>query len=418
MAKLLLCGNYMLTSVLLCFLISASLLIGAPAYLLGIPTPTPYRLLAGQSIAHGVNFANAGSGVTYTFGTTPLGAEVHNFELFLRKDPYSKVALANSLTLVGVDGDDYVTFNGNFSTESLVYINRVVTGVGINLQRLYDMGLRDVMVTNILPPRCDPHNTKQSNYTICDTAADTLAEIHNELLLGVVEKINARNPGARFIILNQYAAFSQLYEQTQAHIGLTDGLVPCCIGLGNSSCGDTDPTGQPLYTLCKHRDMSLAIGELQQALNSILANVNYSESLGLLEGVDVAALLGQLPAGNVTVFLPDNQACLNAHLKVMDGIFSNDLVNAVALYHVVDSFLDYNTLLLSHPSNLTTFSSHLQLPVSFQPQGIFIGHGSEAAQVEASAAQIVRPNLYVVPGKIAVYGVNNLLFPPNIMYTN
>jgi uncharacterized surface protein with fasciclin (FAS1) repeats len=164
--------------------------------------------------------------------------------------------------------------------------------------------------------------------------------------------------------------------------------------------------------------MSLAIGELQQALNSILANVNYSESLGLLEGVDVAALLGQLPAGNVTVFLPDNQAYLNAHLKVMDGIFSNDLVNAVALYHVVDSFLDYNTLLLSHPSNLTTFSSHLQLPVSFQPQGIFIGHGSEAAQVEASAAQIVRPNLYVVPGKIAVYGVNNLLFPPNIMYTN
>jgi hypothetical protein len=36
----------------------------------------------------------------------------------------------------------------------------------------------------------------------------------------VVEKINARNPGARFIILNQYAAFSQLYEQAQAHIGM------------------------------------------------------------------------------------------------------------------------------------------------------------------------------------------------------
>jgi uncharacterized surface protein with fasciclin (FAS1) repeats len=164
--------------------------------------------------------------------------------------------------------------------------------------------------------------------------------------------------------------------------------------------------------------MSLAIGELQQAVNSILPNVNYSESLGLLEGVDVAALLGQLPAGNVTVFLPDNQAYLNARLKVMDWIFSNDLVNAVALYHVVDSFLDYNTLLSSHPSNLTTLSSHLQLPVSFQPEGIFIGHGSEAAQIEASAAQIVLPNLYVVPGKIAVHGVNNLLFPPNIMYTN
>jgi hypothetical protein len=74
-----------------------------------------------------VNFANAGSGVTYTFGTTPLGAEVHNFELFLRKDPYSKVALANSLTLVGVDGDDYVTFNGNFSTVIQIIISSIIS---------------------------------------------------------------------------------------------------------------------------------------------------------------------------------------------------------------------------------------------------------------------------------------------------
>jgi hypothetical protein len=37
--------------------------------------------------------------------------------------------------------------------------------------------------------------------------------------------------------------------------GFTDGLVPCCRGLSDSSnCGDTDPaTGKPLYTVCKHR---------------------------------------------------------------------------------------------------------------------------------------------------------------------
>ncbi len=95
--------------------------------MLGIPTPPPYRLLAGQSIAHGVNFANAGSGVTYTYRTTPLGAQVDNFELFLRKDPYSKVALANSLTLVGVDGDDYVTFNGNFSAVIQIIISSIIS---------------------------------------------------------------------------------------------------------------------------------------------------------------------------------------------------------------------------------------------------------------------------------------------------
>jgi hypothetical protein len=51
--------------------------------------------------------------------------------------------------------------------------------------------------------------------------------------------------------------------------------------------------------------------------------------------------------------------------------FSYDLVHEVALYHVVGSFLDYNTLLSSHPSSLTMASSGLQLPVTIQGNEIF-----------------------------------------------
>ncbi len=95
------------------------------AELLGIPTPPPYLYLTGQSIAHGVNFATGGSGVTYALGPNPLGTQVDNLELFLRTDPYSKVALANSISFVAVDGNDYTTFSGNISntvTTSLLSI--------------------------------------------------------------------------------------------------------------------------------------------------------------------------------------------------------------------------------------------------------------------------------------------------------
>jgi uncharacterized surface protein with fasciclin (FAS1) repeats len=163
-------------------------------------------------------------------------------------------------------------------------------------------------------------------------------------------------------------------------------------------------------------DTSLAAGEFQQAVDAILPHsVNYSESLGLIESMDVASLLGQYPAGAVTVFLPNNGAYYNTYVPIIDAIFSYNLVSEVAHYHIVGSFLDYNTLLSSHPSNLTT-SLGLQLPVTIQGNEIFVGQGDATAQIQASAAHIVQPNLYVVPGEIVVHGIDNILFPPGLMF--
>jgi hypothetical protein len=91
------------------------------ADMLGLPYLPAYFYSAGQNTSSGLNFAVAGSGVTYTSGvqTTPLAGQVDNFELFLRTDPYSKVALANSVTLVSVSGNDYLAFTGRTSAVSL-----------------------------------------------------------------------------------------------------------------------------------------------------------------------------------------------------------------------------------------------------------------------------------------------------------
>ncbi len=107
-----------------------------------------------------------------------------------------------------------------------MYINRIVTGISFNLQRLYNIGLRDVMVPNLLRPGCTPEYSQKYNYTMCDTSLDSIAQIHNGLLLSAVEKINARNPGARFIILDQYAASDQIYTQAKAAGMSKIGLLP------------------------------------------------------------------------------------------------------------------------------------------------------------------------------------------------
>ncbi len=106
--------------------------------------------------------------------------------------------------------DQLFRFYCNFcllQEEHLVYIKRVVARISYNSQRLYDLGLQDVMVYNLVPPNFTPHYTQKYNYSICDTSVDPSAQIHNGLLLSAVEKINTRNPGAHFIILDQYLAF-------------------------------------------------------------------------------------------------------------------------------------------------------------------------------------------------------------------
>ena len=91
---------------------------------LGLPYPPPYLYSSGQDTSSGVNFAVGGSGVTYTSGATPLGTQVDNFELFRRTDPYSKTAIANSLTLVSVSGGDYLYFTQNTSAVSYRTISK------------------------------------------------------------------------------------------------------------------------------------------------------------------------------------------------------------------------------------------------------------------------------------------------------
>jgi phospholipase/lecithinase/hemolysin/uncharacterized surface protein with fasciclin (FAS1) repeats len=434
------------------------------ADLLGLPLyPPPYFYSSGQDTSYGVNFAVGGAGVTPARNPVSLGEQVDNFELFLRTDPYSKEELANSLTLVSVVGNDYLAFTGTTSAELFVFTQTVVSGIQANLQRLYDLGLRNVMVANIIQDDCTPTYTRKNGYTKCTGERGPFSQIHNAFLLGAVQSINAQNPGARFIILDQYAAFDRLFKEARAN-GFTDELRPCCRGISNTTkCGDVDPQTQRwLYTVCKKRghaifwddfhptmwawnyivqtyanrpgyilladaptlrqwlnindavqepiaapmaapNMSEAAGAVQAALEYLLDKPEYSEAVGLLQSFNYEAVLASYPNQVVTVFLPNNDALSAPSARpFIDRAFATNQVGEVALFHLERGFYDQNALVTSRPPFVTSVSG-AQVPLSYPADGIYV-----------QQAKVVNPNLYLVPGQVVIHGVDHVLMPPGV----
>lgn len=435
------------------------------ADMLGLPVyPPPYFYSSGQDTSSGVNFAVGGSGVTLARNPISLGVQVDNFELYLRTDPYSKQALANSLTLVSVGGNDYLTFTGTTSAELFVFIQVVVSGIQANLQRLYDLGLRNVMVTNLFQGDCAPVYTRKNGYTRCTGETGPFSQVHNAFLLGAVQSINAQNPDARFIILDEHATFDRLFKRAREN-GFTDGLKPCCRGISNTTkCGDVDPQTQDwLYTVCKKRgraifwddihptmwawnyivqtyanepgyilladaptlkqwlnindvvqepigapmaapNMSAAAGAVEAALNYLLDKREYSEAIGLLQSFNYEAVLGSYPTQVVTVFLPNNEALSAASTRpFIDRAFAKNKVGEVALFHMQSGFYDLNAIVTNKPASVTSVTG-AQVPLSYPADGVYVN----------GQAKVVDPDLYVVPGQVVIHGIDHVLMPAGV----
>jgi phospholipase/lecithinase/hemolysin len=181
------------------------------AYKLGLPSPTPYVDIGNQSIATGINFALGGSGITFALGTLPLFTQVDHFELVLRTGAYSPSFLADSVTLISIAGNDHIaTYT---SEEFLVVTQEVVEGLTLVLTRIYQLGLRNILVANLAPINCFPLVTLPSNYTNCSADLAPLVAFHNELLLQSVAKLNTL-PDANFLILNEMEAFTYVFNNT------------------------------------------------------------------------------------------------------------------------------------------------------------------------------------------------------------
>lgn len=96
-------------------------------------------------------------------------------------------------------------------------VQEVVQGLTLALERMYDFGLRNVLVANLPPIDCIPLETAPSDYSVCRAAVAPLIDLHNSLLLQSVQQLNTRLPNANFLILHEWNAFTYVLNNTEQY---------------------------------------------------------------------------------------------------------------------------------------------------------------------------------------------------------
>nr|XP_024368108.1 GDSL esterase/lipase At5g03610-like isoform X2 [Physcomitrium patens] len=214
---------------------------------LGVPSPTPWEDLPGNGYQTngGVNFGVGGAAVTYAYGWKPLEKQVDEFEALVKGGTWTGDHLAQSVALVSIGVNDYTYYNqyGNVVQGVSAFIDTVVDQIGIQMQRIHNLGVGSLMVENLVPMSCMPFTTLWVNgETGCATneLLDTETNLHDAKLHYKVDELNS--VGANILMLDLTKALRQLFENGPSY-GFTEAYKRCCTG----SCGGGDG-----YTVCNN----------------------------------------------------------------------------------------------------------------------------------------------------------------------
>lgn len=245
---------------------------------LGLPSPTPWEALNGGKTNGGVNFGVGGAGVTYAYGWRPLDQQVDAFAALVKGGTFTAAHLAGSVALVSIGVNDYTYYNqhGNGAQGVAAFVDTVVGKMGEQLQRILALGVRNVMVENLVPMGCMPFTTLWVNGEtgcVANDLLDTETALHDAKLQA---KVNAlKNAGANIVMLDLTKALRNLFENGPA-FGFSEAYKRCCTG----SCGGGDP-----YTVCNNPSKHVIFDSIHptEAAWKALTNL-YLHSEGFTKG--------------------------------------------------------------------------------------------------------------------------------------
>ncbi|KAK6933524.1 GDSL lipase/esterase [Dillenia turbinata] len=260
------------------------------ATFLGIRSPIPYRLRkdAKEEVKYGMNFGHGGTGVFDTRVAGPnMTIQINYFEQQVEEEKvYTKQDLDNSIALATISGNDYTTFifrnrsllvSGKCALLSLLYtfelhvgapctfihlpdfIRSVTKQISINLKRIHDLGVQNIVVTSIEPFGCLPSITALFSYKVCNELVNLAATLHNHVLQQVVQDLNNVTHQPVFIVIDLHGAFLAAMKKQNNQTGTIkfgDPLRPCCVGVPGHSCGDVDENGMKKYEVCENPSSS------------------------------------------------------------------------------------------------------------------------------------------------------------------
>ncbi|XP_057835420.2 GDSL esterase/lipase At3g09930 isoform X2 [Cryptomeria japonica] len=227
----------------------------------GLPAPIPYELLKSheckanaEKIRQGVNFAVGGSGIFRDYGFTTVPQQVKQFKKLIGgSQGFDSHKLSQSVVLMSVVGNDYGAFLNinNGSIKGLVDLAKpVVSGIIDAVTELYESGLRNFAVSNILSFGCMPQNGRTS----CISTYDNITALHTRLLREGVESLRS-NFKEISIIISDFVTATNYVISNHRQYGFVDLLVPCCAAKGRvDMCAEVDKVGRPLFEVCSNVD--------------------------------------------------------------------------------------------------------------------------------------------------------------------
>ncbi|KAK7246256.1 hypothetical protein RIF29_41118 [Crotalaria pallida] len=230
---------------------------------LGIGLTPPYLAptTVGPVVLKGVNYASGGGGILN--GTGKIFGDRINFDAQIdnfantRQDIISSIGVPAALNLlekaifsVTIGSNDFInnyltppplsTSEQNSASPEL-FVNTMISKFRGQLTRLFNLGARKIIVTNVGPIGCIPNqrDTNPGAGDYCVTLPNQLAQLFNNQLKGLIAELTSAMKGSMFVyadvyhiledILNNYIAYD--FENPSSSCcymaGRFGGLIPC-----------------------------------------------------------------------------------------------------------------------------------------------------------------------------------------------
>ncbi|XP_062005176.1 GDSL esterase/lipase At5g03610-like [Rosa rugosa] len=223
------------------------------AKFVGVKSPIPYKFrnVGVKHLKYGMNFAYGGTGVFNTLVAAPnMTTQIDFFQQFIKDSVFNAQDLHSSVALITLAGNDYSYYLAlNNSSEGFKpFITSVVNQLSVNLKRVYDLGVKKIVVTALQPLGCLPGSTAEFSFQKCNGTQNLLVGFHNLLLQQAIAKLNNETKSS-FIVLDLYTSFMSVLKNKGDHLGsikFENPLRPCCVG----DCGSVDESGAKKYTIC------------------------------------------------------------------------------------------------------------------------------------------------------------------------
>uniref|UniRef100_A0A803LM76 Uncharacterized protein n=2 Tax=Chenopodium quinoa TaxID=63459 RepID=A0A803LM76_CHEQI len=211
----------------------------SPPYL--APTTT------GSVILKGVNYASGGSGILNETGSSFVGRI--NFDAQLdyfantKQDIITQIGEAATEELMNkaffsivIGANDFLAnylvpdiIKGHLSMTPEAFIDTMVSKFRLQLTRLYNMGARKLLVTNVGEVGCIPYerNVNLCSGNQCAAYPNELAQSYNVKLKSLFTELNNNLKGSKFVYGDAYSIFNEVIYHYQSY-GFENVNSPCC----------------------------------------------------------------------------------------------------------------------------------------------------------------------------------------------